>query len=33
LYYMRMPKRKRNRVDYLHWIFLASTTVFIYRAS
>jgi hypothetical protein len=33
LYYMRMPKRKRNRIDYLHWIFLASTTVVIYRVS
>ncbi len=33
LYYMRMPKRKRNRFDYLHWIFLASTTVVIYRVS
>lgn len=31
LYYMRMPKRKRSRVDYLHWIFLAATAVVIYR--
>ena len=33
LYYMRMPKRKRYRIDYLHWIFLASSTVVIYRVS
>ena len=33
LYYMRMPKRKRSRIDYLHWIFLASMTVVIYRVS
>jgi drug/metabolite transporter (DMT)-like permease len=32
-YYMRMPKRKRkrSRIDCLHWIFLASTTVVIFR--
>jgi len=35
LYYLRMPrrKRKRKRIDYLVWIFLASTTVVIYRVS
>ena len=33
LYYMRMPKRKRDRIDYLHWIFLASTAVVIYRVA
>jgi drug/metabolite transporter (DMT)-like permease len=32
-YYMRMPKRKRTRIDCLHWIFLASVTAFIYRVS
>ena len=33
MYYLRMPKRKRKRkrIDYLVWIFLASTTVVIYR--
>ena len=31
LYYMRMPKRKR--IGYMLWIFLASTTVVIYRVS
>jgi hypothetical protein len=33
LYYIQIPKRKRNRIDYLHWIFLASTTVVIYRVA
>ena len=33
LYYMRMPKRKKKRVDYLHWIFLVSASVVIYRGS
>ena len=35
MYYLRMPKRKRKRkrIDYLVWIFLASTTVVIYRVS
>ena len=33
LYYIRMPKRKSNRIDYLLWIFLASATVVIYRVS
>ena len=35
MYYFRMPKRKRKRkrIDYLVWIFLASTTVVIYRVS
>jgi hypothetical protein len=32
-YYMRIPKRKRNGIDYLHWIFLASTAVVIFRVS
>jgi hypothetical protein len=33
LYYMRMPRRKRNGINCLHWIFLAATTIVIYRAS
>jgi hypothetical protein len=33
LYYMRIPKRKRRRIDSLVWIFLASTAVVIYRVS
>lgn len=33
LYYMRMPKRKRSRIKYLHWIFLASLTVIVYKVS
>ena len=33
LYYSRLPKRKRKGIEYLNWIFLASTTVVIYRVS
>ena len=33
LYYMRMPKRKRSRIDYLHWIFIVATAVVVYRVS
>jgi heme/copper-type cytochrome/quinol oxidase subunit 4 len=33
LYYMRMPKRKKPKIDCLHWIFLMSTAVVIYRVS
>jgi hypothetical protein len=30
-HYMRLPKRKRNGTNNLHWVFLASTSVVIYR--
>ena len=33
LYYSRLPKRKRKGIEYLNWIFLASTAVVIYRVS
>jgi len=33
LYYTRLPKRKRKGIEYLNWIFLASTAVVIYRVS
>jgi len=33
LYYIRMPKRKKSKVDYLLWIFLASTAFVLYRVS
>jgi len=33
LYYSRLPKRKRKGIEYLNWIFLASTAVVIYKVS
>jgi len=33
LYYSRLPKRKRKGIEYLNWIFLASTAVVIYQVS
>jgi hypothetical protein len=33
LYYSRMSKRKRKGIEYLNWIFLASTAVVIYLAT
>lgn len=30
-YFIRMTRRKRNGIDCLLWIFLASTAVVIYR--
>ena len=33
LYYSRLPKRKRKGIEYLNWIFLASTALVIYRVS
>jgi len=32
-YYSRLPKRKRKGIEYLNWIFLASTAVVIYKVS
>ena len=32
-YYLRMPKRKRPRLDCLHWLFLVSVAVVVYRVS
>jgi len=28
-----LPKRKRKGIEYLNWIFLASTAVVIYKVS
>ena len=33
LYYSRLSKRKKKGVEYLNWIFLASTAVVLYRVS
>ena len=33
LYYSRLPKRQRKGVEYLNWVFLASTAVVIFKVS